>query len=440
MFVGDAKEGYSLAGFEERIIEALAKVMVRIKDLDVKIGVENHGRLANGGRHAAECASRHPVAGKVSPTITCLKRRKVSQKTYGIALIGAGNIARTHAAAIAEIPNARVVGVHSRSEPAGRAFAEELGGVDWTGDLNELIGRDDVDIVNICTPSGTHADLAVAAAQAGKHLIVEKPLDITLKQVDRIIAAARENNVKLTGIFPYRFRVGARKAKEAISQGRLGRMVLADAYVKWYRSQEYYHGWHGTWALDGGGALINQSIHNIDLLQWLAGPVDTIFGHIATLGHEMEGDDTASAVLTFGSGAIGVIQGATSCWPGDPARAEFHGTQGTIVLEEGRIVVWKLADGTLEEEERMTSLEIQDGRSFADPTAIAHLPHRLQIEDMIDAIEQNCDPRVTGAQARKAIEIIRAIYLSAQRGERMHLPLTDISHGYAQYQRGDSGT
>ncbi|PKO21942.1 MAG: oxidoreductase [Chloroflexi bacterium HGW-Chloroflexi-1] len=348
----------------------------------------------------------------------------MTQKIYGIGLIGAGNIARTHAAAIAEIPNARVVGVYDSSEAAGRACAEELGGVAWTGDLDELLDRDAVDIVNICTPSGTHAELAVAAAQAGKHLIVEKPLDVTLERADRIIAAAKENNVKLTGIFPYRFRVGAKKAKEAIQQGRLGRLVLADVYVKWYRSQEYYHGWHGSWALDGGGALINQSIHNIDLLQWLAGPVDTIVGHVATLGHVMETEDTASAVLTFKNGALGVIQGATSCWPGDPARAEFHGARGTIVLEEGRIVVWKLADGTPQEEQEMTSLEVQDGRAFADPTAIAHVPHRRQIEDMLDAIEQDREPRVTGLEARKAIEIIRAIYLSAQRGERMRLPLT----------------
>jgi len=354
-----------------------------------------------------------------------MRQGEVTRKIYGIALVGAGNIARVHAAAIAEIPNARVVGVCDKLEPACRAFSKAMGGIDWTCDPDKLLARDDVHIVNVCTPSGTHADLAVKAARAGKHLIVEKPLDVTLKQADRIIAAAAENKVKLTGIFPYRFKKGVHKAREAIVQGRLGRLVLADAYVKWYRSQQYYRGWHGTWALDGGGALINQSIHNIDLLQWLAGPVDSIFGHIATLGHEMEAEDTASAVLTFESGAMGVIQGATSCWPGDLARAEFHGTQGTIILEEGRIKVWKLADSTPQEEQAMTSLETQDGHAFDDPTAISRTAHRQQIKDMIEAIEQDREPRVTGPQARKAIEIIRAIYLSAQRGKVMHLPLTD---------------
>jgi predicted dehydrogenase len=347
------------------------------------------------------------------------------KKTYGIALIGAGTIARVHARAIAEIGNASLVGVYDTFEPASRALATELGGLDWTGNLDELLANDDLDVVSICTPSGTHADLAVQAARAGKHLIVEKPLDITLAQADRIIAAAQENGVKLTGIFPYRFRTGACKAKEAIEQGRLGRLVLADAYVKWYRSQDYYQGWHGTWALDGGGALINQAIHNIDLLQWLAGPVDTIYGHTATLGHEMETEDTASAVLTFSGGAMGVIQGATSCWPGDPARAEIHGTQGTIVLEEGRISAWKLADNTPEEERTMITLEEQEGHTFDDPAAVPHTGHRLQLEDMLQAIEQDRAPRVSGVEARKAIEVIRAVYLSAQRGQVMRLPLTD---------------
>jgi predicted dehydrogenase len=347
-------------------------------------------------------------------------------ENYGIALIGAGNIARVHAKAIAEIGNAKLIAVFDTSEPACRSLSQELGGLDWTGDLDARLARDDIDIVSICTPSGTHADLAVKAARAGKHLIVEKPLDITLAQADRIIVAARGNGVKLTGIFPYRFKIGVYKAKEAIDQGRLGRLVLADAYVKWYRAQDYYRGWHGTWALDGGGALINQAIHNIDLLQWLAGPVDTVYGHIATLGHEMEAEDTASAVLTFANGALGVIQGATSCWPGDPARAEFRGTHGTIILEEGQIKVWKLRDSTPEEERALTALEAREGHAAADPMAISFISHRLQIEDMIQAIAQDRTPRVSGSEARKAIEIIRAIYLSAQRGQAVRLPLTDL--------------
>jgi predicted dehydrogenase len=348
----------------------------------------------------------------------------MTARVYHIGLVGAGNIARIHAAAIAQIPNAQVVAVCDTSEPACRAFSADHR-VEWTGDLEALLARDDLDIVNICTPSGTHADLAVRAAQAGKHLIVEKPIDVTLEAADRIIAAARENKVKLTGVFPYRFKQGAQNAKEAISEGRLGRLVLVDAYVKWYRSQDYYRGWHGTWALDGGGALMNQSIHSIDLIQWLGGPVATVFGHTATLGHEMETEDTASAVLTFGSGALGVIQGATSCWPGDPARVEVHGTRGTIVLEDARIVTWKLGDASPEEEQAMLSLEAQAGNTSSDPTALPSTEHRLQIEDMIQAIESDREPRVNGLEARKAVEIICGIYRSAQQGIEVAFPMAE---------------
>ena len=344
---------------------------------------------------------------------------------YGIALVGAGGIARTHVDAIADIPNARLVGVCDRIEAACRSLAEKAGCEFWTTDIDEILSLHEVDIVSICTPSGTHADVALLAARAGKHLIVEKPLDITLPRADRIIAAARENGVKLTGVFPLRFRVGPGKAKEAIDGGRLGRIVLADAYVKWHRPQEYYRGWHGTWALDGGGALMNQAIHSIDLLQWLVGPVDTIFARTATLGHDMETEDTASALLTFETGAIGVIQGATSCWPGDPAKVELRGTAGTIVLEDGRITAWKLSDSTPEEEARMTALEARDGHTFADPAAMSHIQHRLQIEDMIDAIATDRQPCITGPEARKAVEIVRAIYASARRSQAIRLPFDD---------------
>jgi UDP-N-acetyl-2-amino-2-deoxyglucuronate dehydrogenase len=170
---------------------------------------------------------------------------------------------------------------------------------------------------------------------------------------------------------------------------------------------------------------MNQSIHSIDLLQWLVGPIDTVFARTATLGHDIETEDTASALLAFRNGAVGVIQGATSCWPGDPARVELRGTTGTIIMEDGRITVWKLSDSTPEEESRMTSLEVQDGQTFADPGAMSHVQHLLQIEDMIDAIARDRQPRVTGLEARKAVEIIRAIYASAQRSQVICLPFDD---------------
>ncbi|HIC89384.1 MAG TPA: Gfo/Idh/MocA family oxidoreductase, partial [Anaerolineae bacterium] len=245
------------------------------------------------------------------------------------------------------------------------------------------------------------------------------------ERVDRVIAACRQAGVKLAGIFPYRFTAGVQKAKEAVEAGRLGRLTLADAYVKWHRSQEYYDsgGWRGTWQLDGGGALMNQSIHTIDLLQWLAGPVESIFGHTAALAHRMETEDTAVAVLRFANGALGVIEGATSTWPGEPARLELRGDRGSIVLSDGVITTWKLGDAAPGEEEAMLHLEESGGSGASDPMGISYENHRRQIADFVAAIREDRPPAVDGAEGRKAVEIIIGIYRSARSGQPVTLPL-----------------
>jgi len=339
------------------------------------------------------------------------------------AVIGAGNIGKIQAEAIQQIPEARVSVVCNRGEAAGRALADKVGAT-WVADFADAVKREDVDVVTICTPSGTHMEIAVAAAQAGKHLLVEKPIDITLPRIDAILAAVEQAGVVLACVFPLRFAEGVHKAKAALDAGRLGRLTLADVYVKWFRPQSYYDGsWRGTWAIDGGGALMNQSIHNIDLVQWLAGPVTKVMAQTATLAHTMQTEDTATALLTFAHGGLGVIQGATSCWPGDRARVELHGDQGTIILEEGRIVVWKLADGTPEEEQAMLTLEEQQGSGATDPTAIGYEMHRRQIVDLIGAISEGRSPAIQGAEARRSVEIIRAIYLAASEERSVALPL-----------------
>jgi len=341
------------------------------------------------------------------------------------AVIGAGNIGKIQAEAIRHIPDARVTVVCNRGEAAGRALAEKYGAA-WVADFQEAVTREDVDVVTICTPSGTHMEIAVAAAQAGKHLLVEKPIDITLARVDQILSAVEQAGVVLACVFPLRFAQGVHKAKAALDAGRLGRLALADVFVKWYRPQSYYDGsWRGTWQIDGGGALMNQSIHNIDLVQWLAGPVESVMARTATLAHTMQTEDTATAVLTFTNGALGVIQGATSCWPGDRARVELHGDRGTIVLEEGRIVVWKLADAAPGEEEAMLNLEQQQGSGAADPTAIGYEMHRRQIVDLLEAIRHGRPPAIQGAEARRSVEIIRAIYLAASQQRLVTFPIAD---------------
>jgi UDP-N-acetyl-2-amino-2-deoxyglucuronate dehydrogenase len=344
--------------------------------------------------------------------------------TYGFAVIGAGNIGQIHAQAVACIPDARVSVVCDADAGRGRALAASCQAA-WVPEYTAAVTRPDVDVVCVCTPSGSHAEIVEAAARAGKHLAVEKPIDVTLERADRIIGAAQQAGVQMACIFPSRFRAGVHQARQAVEQGRLGRLTLADAYVKWYRTQAYYDGtWRGTWNLDGGGALMNQSIHTIDLLQWLAGPVATVVGRTATLAHRIDTEDTASAVLEFQNGAMGVIQGATSCWPGDRARLELHGDKGTVVLEEGRITTWQLADAAADEEERMLNLEGVQGSGSSDPTAIGYEMHRRQLADLVDAIRQHRRPVIEGAEARKALEIILAIYRSAQTNRPVCLPLT----------------
>ncbi|MCL4299050.1 MAG: Gfo/Idh/MocA family oxidoreductase [Anaerolineae bacterium] len=328
-------------------------------------------------------------------------------------IVGAGFIGGVHAQALGAIPEAKLTVVCSRNEEKARALAQPAGGV-WVNDYRQAVTRSDVDVVCICTPSGAHAEMAEAAAAAGKHVVVEKPIEVTLERVDRMVEAAEKAGVRLTCIFPLRFMQGPALARQALVAGRLGRLTLADAYIKWYRPQSYYDtsDWKGTWALDGGGALMNQGIHHIDLLNYLAGPVTSIVARTATLAHRMETEDTAVALLTFASGALGAIEGSTASWPGDSGRLELHGDQGTIVLEDGRIVRWKLNDATSDEEEQMLALESKQGGGAAAATAIGYELHRRQLADMIEAILTNRAPAVTGAEARRSVVIIRAIYES----------------------------
>ena len=326
-------------------------------------------------------------------------------------IVGAGFIGGVHAQALAAIPEAKLTVVCSRNEEKGRAVAQPAGAV-WLADYRDAVAQAEVDVVCVCTPSGTHADIAAAAA-AGKHVVVEKPLEVTLAQVDRIIAATQKAGVKLTGIFPLRFMQGPALAKQALEAGRLGRLTLAEAYIKWYRPQAYYESsdWKGTWALDGG-ALMNQAIHTLDLLNYLAGPVTSLVARTATLAHRMETEDTAVALLTFGQGALGTIEASTASWPGDTGRVELHGDQGTIALEDGRIVTWQLHDAPPGEAARMLALESKQGGGAAAATGIGYELHRRQLVDMIEAIRTDRPPAITGAEARRSVAIIRAIYQS----------------------------
>src|SRR5690606_2675649 len=230
------------------------------------------------------------------------------ERSFGFAVIGAGAIAQAHIDSIQTIPGARLIGLWGRTPERAKQAAQRHGCL-WEPEMEKLIERSDVDVVVVATASGFHMEPAVAAARAGKHLVVEKPLEVTLERCDAIIEAAQEHGVKLACIFQSRFAPANRFVRDAAAQGRFGRLVLGDAYVKWHRPQSYYDQaeWRGTWKFDGGGALMNQSIHQIDLLQWMMGPVESVFAHTDCLAHSgLEVEDTAAAVLRFASGALGV--------------------------------------------------------------------------------------------------------------------------------------
>ena len=256
----------------------------------------------------------------------------------GFGIIGCGMISQFHAKAILDIRGTKIVGCFDQYAPSAERFAKEYK-CEAYDDLKKMLANDDIDVVTICTPSGAHMEPAVAAANAGKHVIVEKPLEITLKRCDKIIDACEKNGVVVSAIFPSRFHESSRLMKQAIDKGRFGRLTLGGSYVKWFRTQEYYDSgaWRGTWELDGGGALMNQAIHSVDLLTWLMGPAKSITARTSTLAHErIDVEDVAVASIEFENGALGVIEASTAVYPGYLKRIEIHGTHGTAVFKFGR--------------------------------------------------------------------------------------------------------
>ncbi len=346
----------------------------------------------------------------------------------GFGIIGCGMIANFHAKAIKDIPGAKLVACQSRSLESAEKFAAANGCKAYEK-LEDLLADPAVDIVTICTPSGLHMEPAVAAANAGKHVIIEKPLEITLERCDQIIAACEKNNVICSTIFPSRYHAPSRLIKEAIDQGRFGKLTLGDAYVKWFRTQQYYDGgkWRGTWKLDGGGALMNQAIHSVDLLTYFMGPVKRISAMTATLAHErIEVEDVATATLLFENGALGTIEATTAAYPGHLKRIEISGSHGSATMIEEDITFWEFAEKTPEDEKLLADMagRTKTGGGAADPAAIGHHGHTKQFQEVLSAIEAGRKSAIDGREGRRAVEIILAIYKAAETGQTIDLPLT----------------
>ena len=345
--------------------------------------------------------------------------------SIGFGIVGCGMIARFHIQAIQAIPGASFVACFDQSPERSKALAAECGGVAYEK-IEDMLADPHVHIVTICTPSGSHMDPAVAAARAGKHVLVEKPLEITLERCDAIINACEAAGVQLGAILPSRFSPANLALKQAISEGRFGRLTLGDMYVKWWRTQEYYDsgGWRGTWALDGGGAYMNQAIHNVDLLYWLMGDVAEVCGLTATLAHDrIEVEDVGTACVRFANGALGTLEASTSAYPGLLKKIEIHGTTGSAIVEQDSILLWEFQEKRPEDEQLLANYGAGNAVSggASDPKAISFVGHQKQFEDFIAAINAGDKPAIDGYECRKSVEIILAIYKSSNTGQRITL-------------------
>lgn len=334
-----------------------------------------------------------------------------------VAMIGSGNIAAHHINAWRQTTDVQMMIVCSNITEQCKKLAAQYN-MEWSTDLAAALDNDHVEIVDIVVPSGYHADIGIQAAEAGKNVLVEKPIDVTLEKADALIDACRANGVTLGVVSQYRFMEPMEKIYQYISDGKLGTLIQGDAYIKWYRSKDYYASgaWRGTYALDGGGPFINQGIHFIDLLLSVMGPVKSVYAKTRNVAHpEIEVEDIGMAMVEFVNGGQGVIQASTAMYPGLPARLEIHGTKGTACVEGE-----KLAFLHVEGEEPIKGQDIV-AAGASDPLAIDVTPFVREFTDYVTAIKNKREPLVNGAEARRALELILAIYESAKKGEPVQL-------------------
>jgi len=339
----------------------------------------------------------------------------MAYEDIGFGIIGCGVIAPTHRSAIADASGAKLVACCDVVQEKAQKFAEDAGeGVRAYRNLEDMLKQDDVQAVCVCTPSGLHAEHGIIAMEAGKHVLSEKPMDITLKAIDAMIEAAERNDVKLSGVFQRRTYASSKKFREAVRSGKLGKLVLGDCYQKYFRSHEYYASgaWRATWDLDGGGALMNQGVHGIDLLLYIMGDVKRLSAYARRLVRNIEVEDTAVAVLEFVNGAVGVIEGTTSVTPGYGCDIHVSGDNGTIKLVGDKIATWDIPG-----EEGAEAEGEGDKGTAADPTAgLTATGHTQHITDLAAAIREDREPEIPGREARRAVEVIKAIYLSSREG------------------------
>jgi len=337
--------------------------------------------------------------------------------TIKFGVVGCGRISPRHFQSIAELENAKLAGVAdiipSRAERPGKEYS-----VDAYTDLRYLLDRKDIDIINICTPSGLHPAMAIEALKAGKHVIVEKPMALNLQDADEMIQTAQSMKRKLCVVLQNRYNPPMLEIKKVVDEGKIGRILLGNATVRWYRPQNYYEdGWHGTIKMDGG-ALMNQSIHHIDALQWLMGMPESVVGYKATLAHKMEAEDTGVAIMRFSNGSLAIVEGSTVTYPENlEGSVAIFGERGSVKVGGtalNRKGIWKIEN----EMEKENLLIRQD---ITDPPSVYGSSHKAVISDMISAILEDRDPRTNGYEGKKSVQIVLAIYESAEKRKEVFL-------------------
>lgn len=336
--------------------------------------------------------------------------------TFHVGLIGGGNISETHARAARAISGVEIAAVYGSNSEKVHKLCGELEGKPYP-DFAGFLAHRPMDAVIIGSPSGLHASQGIAAAKQGLHVLTEKPIDISTSRADELIEAARQSGVKLGAIFQDRMKPHIRQLKDWIERGLLGKPLLVDARVKWYRPAEYYANsrWRGTLELDGGGALMNQGIHTIDLLLWLLGDVSRVQARVATQLHSIESEDTATALLEFASGAMGVFHATTAAYPGYPRRVEISGTEGTVVLEHDRIIAADLRNAPTE---GATFAARDENQSGSSAVVSDFRGHQAVIEDFLCAIRENRAPACDGQEGLRSLALVEAIYRAARAPQR----------------------
>jgi UDP-N-acetyl-2-amino-2-deoxyglucuronate dehydrogenase len=330
-----------------------------------------------------------------------------------IGLIGSGNITQTHAQAAQAIADVQIAAIFGTNTEAVARLASQHHGRPYN-DFAAFLAHKPMDLVMLGSPSGLHAEQGIAAAQCGLHILTEKPIDISTKNADALIAAADKANVKLGVIFQDRLKPNIRLLKQSLDGGLLGKPLIVDARVKWYRPPEYYSDskWRGTFALDGGGALINQAIHTVDLLLWLLGDVARVCARTATILHKIEAEDTAVATLEFANGAVGTFLATTAAYPGYSRRLEITGTEGTVILEHDRIIAADLRNPPPD----FAAAATGDSNQSASSAAVTDISgHKAILENFLHAIASDTEPICNGREGGRSLALVEAIYDSARK-------------------------